>query len=51
MAAITCSAPSGSKARPDSSQDAKVAALEAAGHPVVHFEISDLCEMFGLFFT
>jgi glucose-6-phosphate isomerase len=35
----------------DSSQDAKVAALEGAGHPVVHFEISDLYEMFGLFFT
>jgi hypothetical protein len=28
-----------------------VAALEAAGHPVVHFEISDLYEIFGLFFT
>jgi hypothetical protein len=39
------------KGTADSSQDAKVAALEAAGHPVVHFEISDLCEMFGLFFT
>ena len=35
----------------DSSQDAKVAALEAAGHPVVHFEISDLYEIFGQFFT
>ncbi len=35
----------------DSSQDAAVAALEAAGHPVVHFEISDLYEIFGLFFT
>jgi glucose-6-phosphate isomerase len=31
--------------------DAKVAALEAAGHPVVHFEISDLYEIFGQFFT
>src|ERR1700676_2376218 len=39
------------KSTADSSLDAKVAALEAAGHPVVHFEISDLYEMFGLFFT
>jgi len=30
--------------------DAKVAALEAAGHPVVHFEIGDLYEIFGQFF-
>ena len=35
----------------DASQDAKVAALEAAGHPVVHFEIADLYEIFGQFFT
>jgi glucose-6-phosphate isomerase len=35
----------------DVSQDAKVAALEAAGHPVVHIEISDLYEIFGQFFT
>jgi glucose-6-phosphate isomerase len=35
----------------DSSQDAKVAALEAADHPVAHFEISDLYEIFGQFFT
>src|SRR6202044_3438376 len=34
----------------DSSLDAKVAALEAAGHPVVHFEIEDLYEIFGQFF-
>jgi len=34
-----------------SNLDAKVAALEAAGHPVVHFEISDLYEIFGQFFT
>jgi glucose-6-phosphate isomerase len=39
------------KGTADSSQDTKVAALEAAGHPVVHFEISDLYEIFGLFFT
>jgi glucose-6-phosphate isomerase len=31
--------------------DAKVAALEAAGHPVVHIEIEDLYEIFGQFFT
>jgi glucose-6-phosphate isomerase len=31
--------------------DAKVAALEAAGHPVAYFEISDLYEIFGQFFT
>ena len=31
--------------------DAKVAALEAAGHPVVYFEIGDLYEIFGQFFT
>jgi hypothetical protein len=35
----------------DSSQDAKVAALEAAGHPVIHVEISDLYEIFGQFFS
>ena len=35
----------------DSSQDAKVAALEAAGHPAVHIEIDDLYEIFGQFFT
>jgi glucose-6-phosphate isomerase len=35
----------------DPSLDAKVAALEAAGHPVVHFEIADLYEIFGQFFT
>ena len=35
----------------DASQDAKVAALEAAGHPVVYFEIADLYEIFGQFFT
>jgi glucose-6-phosphate isomerase len=31
--------------------DAKVAALEAAGHPVLHVEIRDLYEIFGQFFT
>jgi glucose-6-phosphate isomerase len=35
----------------DSSLDAKVAALEAAGHPVIHAEISDLYEIFGQFFS
>ena len=35
----------------DESQDAKVAALEAAGHPVVYFEIADRYEIFGQFFT
>ena len=35
----------------DASQDAKVAALEAAGHPVVYFEIADRYEIFGQFFT
>jgi glucose-6-phosphate isomerase len=35
----------------DKSLDAKVAALEAAGHPVAYFEISDLYEIFGQFFT
>jgi len=39
------------KGTADSSQDDMVAALEAAGHPVVHFEISDPYEIFGLFFT
>ena len=39
------------KGTADASQDAKVAALEAAGHPVVHFEIGDLYEIFGQFFT
>ncbi len=35
----------------DASQDAKVAAIEAAGHPVVWIEIADLYEIFGQFFT
>jgi glucose-6-phosphate isomerase len=35
----------------DSSQDAAVAALQAAGHPVVYIEISDLYELFGQIFT
>ena len=35
----------------DASQDAQVAALEAAGHPVVHFEIADRYEIFSQFFT
>jgi glucose-6-phosphate isomerase len=35
----------------DPSQDAQVAALEAAGHPVVYIEIADLYEIFGQFFT
>ena len=35
----------------DASQDAAVAALEKAGHPVVHFELNDLYEIFGQFFT
>ncbi len=39
------------KSTADASQDAKVAALEAAGHPVVYFEIEDLYEIFGQFFT
>ncbi len=35
----------------DKDLDAKVAALEAAGCPVIHFEIADLYEIFGQFFT
>jgi glucose-6-phosphate isomerase len=35
----------------DSSLDAKVKAIAAAGHPVVYIEISDLYEIFGQFFT
>jgi len=35
----------------DASQDAGVAAIEAAGHPVIHIEIEDLYEIFGQFFT
>ncbi|MGD0831723.1 MAG: bifunctional transaldolase/phosoglucose isomerase [Terracidiphilus sp.] len=35
----------------DSSLDAKVAAIEAAGQPVVTIEIADLYEVFGQFFT
>jgi len=35
----------------DSSQDAKVAAIAAAGHPVVSVEIADLYEIFGQFFA
>ena len=35
----------------DSTQDSKIAALEAAGHPVVSIEIADLYEIFGQFFA
>lgn len=35
----------------DAGLDAKVAALAAAGHPVVRFEIHDPYEIFGQFFT
>jgi glucose-6-phosphate isomerase len=35
----------------DASLDAKVAALEAAGHPVIAVELSDLYEIFGQFFS
>ncbi len=35
----------------DASQDRAVAALEDAGHPVVHIEISNLYEIFGEFFS
>jgi glucose-6-phosphate isomerase len=35
----------------DRALDAKVAAIEAAGHPVIHFEIADLYEISGQFFT
>jgi glucose-6-phosphate isomerase len=35
----------------DASQDAKVAALEAAGQPVVRIELSDRYEIFGQFFA
>ena len=35
----------------DKTQDAQVAAIEAAGHPVVHIEISDRYEIFGQFFA
>ena len=35
----------------DCGQDAAVAAIEAAGHPVVRIEISDLYEIFGQFFA
>jgi len=39
------------KGTADTALDAKVAALEAAGQPVVHFEIADRYEVFGQFFT
>jgi glucose-6-phosphate isomerase len=39
------------KSTADASQDAKVAAIEAAGHPVIHIEIEDLYEIFGQFFA
>ncbi len=35
----------------DASLGAKIAAIEAAGHPVVTIEIADLYEIFGQFFT
>jgi glucose-6-phosphate isomerase len=39
------------KSTADTSLDAKVAALEDAGRPVVHIEIEDLYEIFGQFFS
>jgi glucose-6-phosphate isomerase len=39
------------KSTADASQDAKVAAIEAAGHPVIHIEIEDLYEILGQFFA
>jgi glucose-6-phosphate isomerase len=39
------------KGTADASQDSKIAALEAAGHPVVHIEIEHLFEIFGQFFA
>jgi glucose-6-phosphate isomerase len=39
------------KGTADASQDAKVAAIEAAGHPVIYIEIEDLYEIFGQFFA
>lgn len=39
------------KGTADFRQDTMVAALETAGHPIIHFEISDLYEVFGQFFT
>jgi glucose-6-phosphate isomerase len=39
------------KGTKDSSQDAKVTAIEAAGHPVIHVEFAELYEIFGQFFT
>jgi len=35
----------------DSKLDAQVAAIEAAGHPVIHIEIADRYEIFGQFFS
>ena len=35
----------------DASQDAQVAALEAAGHPVIHIALDHLYQLFGQFFT
>jgi len=35
----------------DSDQYAKVAAIEAAGHPVIHIDVADLYEIFGQFFS
>jgi len=35
----------------DKGLDAKVAAIAAAGHPVIHIEIEELYEIFGQFFT
>lgn len=35
----------------DASQDAQVAALEAAGQPVIRIEIDELYDIFGQFFT
>ncbi|MGA8044397.1 MAG: bifunctional transaldolase/phosoglucose isomerase [Terracidiphilus sp.] len=35
----------------DTSLDAKVAALEASGHAVIHFELAARYEIFGQFFT
>lgn len=39
------------KGTADTALDAKVAAIEAAGHPVAHFELEDKYEIFGQFYT
>ena len=50
MGTIACSLTFGWKSQPDADQDAKVAALEKAGHPVVRISMADIYDLGAEFF-